>query len=93
MEEIRRRLDEHHKRLLLQDDYNKRMDLRQEFFAESTESLNAQLSELGVKVSELSAKVDRMAEKVDSLSDLWGEISRLVLQHNGRIEKLEGRSG
>jgi predicted nuclease with TOPRIM domain len=85
IEEMRRRLDEHHQRLRQQDDYNKRMDLRQEFFAESTESLNAQLSELG-------AKVDRMAEKVDSLSDLWGEISRLVLQHNGRIERLEGKN-
>jgi hypothetical protein len=34
IEEIRRRLDEHHERLRQQDDYNKRMDLRQEFFAE-----------------------------------------------------------
>jgi chromosome segregation ATPase len=92
IEEIRRRLDEHHERLRQQDDYNKRMDLRQEFFAESTESLNAQLSELGIKMYELGAKVDRMAEKVDSLSDLWGEISRLVLQHNGRIERLESKS-
>jgi hypothetical protein len=33
-----------------------------------------------------------MAEKVDSLSDLSGEISRLVLQHNVRIERLEGKN-
>ncbi len=49
IEEIRQRFEEHHKRLLLQDDYNKRMDLRQEFLSESSESLNSQLAELTAK--------------------------------------------
>jgi len=91
IEEIRRRFEEHHKRLLQQEDYSRRMDLRQEFLTASTESLNSQIAELTAQMSETDRRIDRMAEKVDSLSDLWGEISRLVLQHNQRIERLESR--